>query len=73
MSNTKRNTAYLTKRTLVRNSEKAIQKASEEAMETVGYVIVARDGWIVKEHKDGSIEQIEKLKTSIGNQELILD
>ncbi|MBT3383913.1 MAG: hypothetical protein HN778_21085 [Prolixibacteraceae bacterium] len=73
MSNAKKNTAYLTKRTLVRKSKKAIQEASEKAMETIGYIIVARDGWIVKEYQDGTIEQIEELETANGNQELILD
>ena len=73
MSNAKKNNAYLTKRTLVQKSERAIQEASEKAMETIGYIIVARDGWIVKEYQDGTIERIKELETVDGNQELNLD
>ncbi len=73
MRKVKKNNAYLTKRALINKSEKAIQKASEKAMKTVGYIIVARDGWIVKENQDGSVERVKKLETANGNQELILD
>ncbi len=73
MKNGKKNSAYLTKRVLVNKSEKAIQKASEKAMETVGYIVVARDGWVVKEYQDGTVERIEVLETADGNQELTLD
>ena len=58
---------------MVQKSERAIQEASEKAMETIGYIIVARDGWIVKEYQDGTIERIEELETVDGNQELNLD
>lgn len=70
MSNTK---AYITKRILVSKSTKAIQLASDKAMESIGYIVVAKDGWVVREFQDGRIERIEELEVLDNRQDLNLD
>ena len=69
---TKRKTEYLTKRIVKRQAKKAVYRASVNAMEVAGFVIRVEDGWVVKEYKDGTIEQIKKLNES-PNQEVVLD
>lgn len=73
MSESKKKIKYLTKQLLVRKSTKAFQEASEKAMNSVGYIIIARDGWIIKEFKDGKIEQLVELEGHNEKQELTLD
>jgi len=68
----KEEVTYLTKRIVKRQAKKAIDEASENAMEVAGYVIRVEDDWVVKEYKDGSIEQIEKLEFN-SDQEATLD
>ena len=55
-------TAYVTKRVVVNSSRAAVRKAAVKAIETVGYTIIAKDGWIVRENKDGSIVKLSKYK-----------
>lgn len=55
--------AYLTKRLLVSKAKSAGKTAAKNAMELMGYVVTVKDGWIVKEHQDGRVEQIEQLQT----------
>ena len=55
-------TAYITKRVVVNSSRAAIRKAAAIAIETVGYAIIAKDGWIVRENKDGTIVKLSKYK-----------
>ena len=52
-SNVKTQTAYLTKRDVVRVATAAIKRASTQAMKTAGYVIKAENGWVVRENQDG--------------------
>jgi hypothetical protein len=54
--------AYLTKRTLLSKAKSAGKIAAKNAMEIMGYVVTVKDGWVVKEHQDGTIEQLEKLQ-----------
>ncbi len=54
-------TGYLRTRDLVRRSSKAFRDAAKESMEIMGYLVMAEDGWIIKKHKDGRIEKIEKI------------
>lgn len=57
------NEEYLTTRRLRTWSNQALDQASKEAMEIAGYVIRAKDGWIVKENADGSIEKIKPVES----------
>ncbi|MCF2506850.1 hypothetical protein L0663_25900 [Dyadobacter sp. CY107] len=34
------------------------------AMEVMGYVVTAEQGWIVKKYKDGTVERMEKIGSS---------
>jgi len=53
--------AYLTKRLLVSRAKAAGRIASKEAMLTMGYTVIALDGWIVKKYPDGRIERISPI------------
>jgi len=53
--------AYLTKRTLLSRARIAGKLASKNAMEIMGYVMTVKDGWLVKQHEDGKVEQMQKL------------
>lgn len=64
--------AYLTKRAMLRVSHRAVQNASERAMNLVGYVIKTDGDWIVRVNKDGSIKRIKRYKTS-QSKPLVLD
>lgn len=54
--------SYLTKRTLVSKAKAAGKKAEKAAMDTMGYVVVAQDGWIVRKNEDGSIVRIQQIQ-----------
>lgn len=40
----------------------ATASAAEEAMEIMGYNVIALNGWVVKIFPDGSIEKISEIK-----------
>lgn len=42
----------------------ATARAAEEAMEIMGYNVIALNGWIVKIFPDGSIEKISEISKS---------
>lgn len=56
--------AYLDKRTLIGKARSAGKIAARNAMDLMGYVVTVKDGWVVREYSNGSIEQIEKLQTT---------
>ena len=58
---TKDGFAYLTKRTVVTKAKTAGRVAARKAMVTMGFVITAKSGWIIKKYADGSIEKISKI------------
>lgn len=62
MSDSKKNKSYFTKRILIRKSTEAFQEASEKAMELLGYIVVAREGWVVKESKMELLRKWRKLR-----------
>ncbi|WP_268122881.1 hypothetical protein [Roseivirga pacifica] len=64
---------YLTKRILFSRTKKAFKDAAEDAMNLVGYVVVAEDGWVVKKHQDGRVERIKELDQVEQPQRIILD
>ena len=53
--------AYLTKRVLVSKAKSAGKVAAKNAMGLMGYVVTVKNGWVVKEYQDRTVEQIEKL------------
>ncbi len=64
---------YISKRLVERGSKRALKEASRRAMASNGYVVVVKDGWVVKEFLNGKIEKLEELAKPNINQELILD
>ncbi len=54
--------SYLTKRMLVSKARSAGKIAAKNAMQIMGYVVTVKDGWIVKQYENGTIEQIEQLE-----------
>jgi len=72
-SKVKTQTAYLTKRDVVRVATAAIKRASTQAMKTAGYVIKAENGWVVRENQDGSIHRIKEIKGASTLHKLVLD
>lgn len=64
---------YLTKRVVIRATKKGMKIASQEAMNTMGYTIIAQEGWIVKKNQDGSVERIEQIQTPIHSGPIALD
>jgi len=56
------NEKYLTKRLLMRKSAQAFKEAREEAMDTMGFVVIVQDGWVVKKYADGNVEQLKKVQ-----------
>lgn len=64
---------YISKRLVERKSKVAFKSAAKKAMTNIGYVIVVKDGWVVKEYSNGKVEKIEKLSSHSANQKLILD
>ncbi|MDQ7948393.1 MAG: hypothetical protein REI78_00985 [Pedobacter sp.] len=61
---TKDGYAYLTKKILMGRAKRAGKIAAKDAMEVMGYVVTVKDGWVVREHHNGTIEKIEKLQTA---------
>lgn len=64
---------YVSKRLVARGSTRIFKKAASKAMHDNGYVIVAKDGWVVKEFVNGAIERIRRIELSDAGQELLLD
>lgn len=66
-------TGFVTKRMLVQASKNAVRKASKRAMHVAGYVVKVKDGWVVRENKDGSIKRILPLRPAVKPNEIVLD
>jgi len=49
---------YMDKRTVVRRARAAGKVAASNAMKTMGYVVVARNGWVIRIFADGREEKI---------------
>jgi len=68
-----KNTAYMTKRALLRAASPAIRRAAERTLETMGFAVIYKDGWIVKLYKSGKIEKLKKIKRLNPPAKLVLD
>ncbi|MCT4603595.1 MAG: hypothetical protein N4A59_11940 [Marinifilum sp.] len=64
---------YISKRLLARGSRRIFKKDANKALKENGYVIVVKDGWVVKESINGDIERIRKINSSGISQNLLLD
>ncbi len=64
---------YISKRLVARGSNRVFKRDADKALSDNGYVIVAKDGWVVRESIDGEIERIRKIDSSDISPELTLD
>ncbi len=64
---------YISKQLVERSSAIAFKIAARRAIKANGYVVVVKDGWIVKESSDGTTEQLKKIDPKYLNHDLILD
>ena len=64
---------YVSKRLVARGSEKAFKAAADKAIKANGYVVVVKNGWIVKEYLNGNIEPIKEIDSHSISQDLVLD
>lgn len=69
----KRDTAYLTKRALVRAVKKGTKGLAEQEMELMGYVTRVEDGWVVQIDKEGNKTRISKVNHGQLPDKIILD
>lgn len=46
---------------LLKEVNKSLRKAAQETMNTMGYNIIAENGWVVKVYVDGKKEKIKKI------------
>jgi hypothetical protein len=53
--------AYLTKRTIVSKAKAAGKRAADEAMQIMGFIVVAEGNWIVKKYEDGRTERLAEV------------
>jgi hypothetical protein len=65
--------AYFTKRTLLRRAHAAGKKAAGAAMDEMGYVVVAENGWVIKKYADGRIENISRIAQEVRSNDIQLD
>ncbi|WP_299761229.1 hypothetical protein [uncultured Pontibacter sp.] len=66
-------TAYVTKRVLVRAASPAVKRASRRAMEVAGYVVKAENGWVVRVDQDGTKSRITKIRNITRPSQIALD
>jgi hypothetical protein len=70
---TERETAYLTKRALVRAVNKGTRGLAQQEMDLMGYVTRAEDGWVVRIDKEGNRTRISKIDHGPIPDKIILD
>ena len=54
-------TAYLTKRDLVRAIDKATRHTSARALQLKGSILTVEGDWVVKVHQNGKKEKVSKI------------
>lgn len=52
---------YVTKRVIKTAVGAALRKASGRAMHSMGYVVKAENGWVIRENSDGTKRKITKI------------
>jgi hypothetical protein len=64
---------YLTKRILKSAVRTGVRAAAEKTMRVMGYLVISRDGWIIKKHADGRVEKISKIEHVNRAEKIALD
>jgi len=65
-------TAYLTSRVLNSAVKRAFKNAAAEAMQVMGYIMIAEDGWVIKLFADGTKEKIKEMEVIPRPETIIL-
>jgi hypothetical protein len=65
--------AYLTKRALVRATDKASTKLTTDAMRVKGYIVKAEGKWIVKIDNAGRRERLSRISQVNSREQVVLD
>ncbi len=68
---TKKKANYVTKRVMKSAIGKAIRIASVSTKDSMGYVIKAENGWVIREELDGTKTKLSRIDKS--NQPIALD
>ena len=66
-------TAYLTKRALIRAIKKGTKGLAQEEMDLMGYVTRVEDSWVVQIDKEGNKTRISKIDEGLISDIIILD
>lgn len=69
----KKSVKYITTRLVRSKSSQAFKEGADLAMDTVGYLVVIEEGWVVRKNKDGSTERIKPINSADGDLILELD
>jgi len=69
----KKEKVYLNKQMLSRSSKAAFKYGAEIALESNGYILIEKDGWLIKEYTDGEIEKVEPIMDDVTKEDLIVD
>ncbi len=64
---------YLTKRILISAAKRGFKEAAEEAMQLMGYTVIAQNGWVVKKYANGTIEKISRIEPVNSRNAISLD
>jgi hypothetical protein len=65
--------AYLTKRTLVRATDKAAIKLTHDAMRVKGYIVIAEGNWVVKIDNTGKRQRLSRISQVNSREKVVLD
>jgi hypothetical protein len=65
--------AYVTKRVIISASRSAVRSAADRAMRTAGYLIMAHNGWLIRQNIDGTIQRLEKYRTINRPHKVVID
>lgn len=63
---------YVTKRVFKAAVGTAVRKASDQAMRSMGYVVKAENGWVIRENSDGTKVVLSKIDQA-PQSNLVLD
>lgn len=69
----KKSPAYLSKQTLLRAIKKGSRQLQADALRVQGYLITAKDGWVIKVNADGKTTKISRLKPITHPKKIVLD
>ena len=64
---------YLTKRILKSAAKSGLKKAAKKTMQVMGYAVIAKGDWVVREYADGRVEKVSKINPVNRSKRIALD